>query len=368
MAEGRDNCVYVAEVDTEAVAKAIRRRWFLVLLPIPLVLAGVGLAAVLARLEGHPPSLADILQRLLVGVVVLGVVACFLMAVPFRIRETTVMIGADFLVAPLAASPNYVATVKFESITRVRISLSRGQITGAAVTAKTARICTGWIKNPGIVVRAIFERAPETVKWRRAWRPLKRLSREHVRELIEEANVPDIYSLRPSPTDYTQADDLTSSEECLPGLRGWLERFFGRGTCKTMTIMSPQVPTPASRYVNAMLIQMFKRGPKTRVLGCSAVPACPDPRSGDSRDPAAGRRARQTQVHVPTRSRNLSHAHRGRNPHHLQRRGLFCGRAVPGLVSIRRQVRRLLSNPAGTHPEVTMTQRQPTLQSILWVP
>jgi hypothetical protein len=92
------------------------------------------------------------------------------------------------------------------------------------------------------------------------------LSREHVRELIEEANVPDIYSLRPSPTDYTQADDLASSEERMPGLRGWLERLFGRGTCKAMTIMSPQVPTPASRYVNAMLIQMFERGPKTRVL------------------------------------------------------------------------------------------------------
>ncbi len=66
-----------------------------------------------------------------------------------------------------------------------------------------------------------------------------------------------------------QAEDLYSQdrqEERIPGIRGWLGRLFGGGTYRTGTMTSLEIPTPVTRYVNLMLVQMFKEGIQTRIL------------------------------------------------------------------------------------------------------
>jgi hypothetical protein len=273
MARDRDNYVYIAEADPKAVATAVRRRYiaFFVYLVVTLgvMCLTAGIVVVLARLDGHVPPLFDFLERMFIAFLVLGGVGAavfYLYILPQCRREPAVMIGGDFINAPLAASPNYNTIVKYKDMTRVKLNIAKGRIVGAIVAAKGRAVCTGRIKDPGIVVRAIFERGPETVEWRQSWRPLRRLSREQVKELIEKASVPDVYSLLPPSQDYTQADDLSSWKERVPGMRGWLGRLLGGGRCETTTLVSPEIATPVTRYVNLLLYQMFREGAKTRVL------------------------------------------------------------------------------------------------------
>lgn len=267
MVDERDNYVYIAEADLEAVARAIRRLRLLLLAPIPVILASISLVAIIAWLDGHPPLLSDFLPRLLIIPVLLVAAAYFV--VPRWIKKTNVMIGGDFINAPLTASPRFTATVKYKDMTRVRVHVSKGCIVGATIVANGVAVDTGRIKDPGIVVRAILERGPECVKWRRSGWPPRRLSREEVQEWLDEAQVPGVNDLLPPLKEYARAEDLFSREqpeESLPGIKGWLQRLFGGGTCRSMTVIGPEIPTPASRYVNFMLLQMFQKGETTRIL------------------------------------------------------------------------------------------------------
>jgi hypothetical protein len=266
MAERRDNYVYIAEADAEAVTRGVRRLQILVLTSIPVILIGVGMGVVLRALHGDSPLLTGPLGPILF-LLAIPVVAAYCV-VPRCIKKTDAWVGGDFIRAPLAASPRYTATAKYKDVTAVRVKVTKDRITGATIVAGRVVLCTGRIKDPGIVVRAIFERAPENIKWRPAWRPFRRLSREEVKELIEKAQVPDIDRLLPHSADYACLDDLYAhaQPEEPPGRTGLFGRLFGRGTYKGFDIISPQIPTPVNRYVNTMLLQMFENGPATRVI------------------------------------------------------------------------------------------------------
>jgi len=267
MVEERDNYVYIVEADPEAVKRAVRRLQVLVLTLIPVFLIGVVIGVVLRALDGKSPLLAIPLADLLVLLAIPVVLAYFV--VPRCIKKMDVMIGGDFVNAPLAASPRYATTVRYKDISRVRINLSEGRIVGAVITARGVAVCTGRIKNPGIVVRTILERAPDDVKWRRSGWPSKRLSREEVKELLDKARVRNINDLLPPSKEYARADQLFSRDqprESLAGVKGRLKRFWDGVTYRDMTIIRPEIPTPASRYVNFILLQMLRDGETTRIL------------------------------------------------------------------------------------------------------
>jgi hypothetical protein len=267
MVDEDKHVVYVAEVDAEVLSAAIRRRQIAVLALIPVLFAVMGLVVWVRTLDGSPLPLSALVRGSLLTIALLVVVAY--LAVPRYIKKAGVDVGGDFLVAPLVRSPRHRAVVRYGEVVAVTLRTATEQILGATIWTKTVSVYTGRIKNPGLVVRAIFERAPESVKWRRSSWPLRKLSRAQVGMIIEAARIPGLDTLLPPSTRYALADEVfrgDQPEEVSPTERGSLKRFWGGGTGKVTTIMSPEVPTPASRYVHAMLFQMFERGPKTRML------------------------------------------------------------------------------------------------------
>lgn len=181
------------------------------------------------------------------------------------VRQGGVWIGRDFIAGPRAAACGGTAFARYADIVGVTLDAPDGDIVGAIIHARrTTVIVARWIKNPGIVVREIFEHAPERVKWRRSWRPFTRLSREKVAALIEAAHLPDIHSPLPYGVSYASADDLFSRER--PQGKGWFARSFAERPTRELQMVSLQTPTPAGRYVNFMLLQMLETGETTRTL------------------------------------------------------------------------------------------------------
>ena len=258
MAEERDNYVYIVEADREAVARAVRRLQILVLTIIPIVLIGMCLAVVLRSLTGHLPPLSSFLPGILIMLAVPALVAYFV--VPRCIRKTDVMIGEDFLLAPIITFPNSTVVVKYEAILRVRLDVSKGRIGGATIGAKGLDVCTGRIKDPAVVVRAVFERTPGKVQWRRSWRPFRELSRDEVKELIEKSHASSLEELLPPSVALARADDV------FPQKKGFFGRLCGKEAPAAWKGLTSEHRTPASRYVNLMLLQMFEDGSTTQVL------------------------------------------------------------------------------------------------------
>jgi hypothetical protein len=258
MAEERDNYVYIVEADPEAVKRAVRRLQILVLIFIPILLVGVCAAWVVRSLMGESLSLSSSVPALLILVAIPAVAAH--LVVPRFIKKTDVMIGQDFILAPTITFPNSPVVVRHEEIRRVRLAVSKGRIVGATIGAKGLDVCTGRIKDPALVVRAVFERTPDKVKWCRSWQPFRRLSRDEVAELIEKSGAGSLGELLPPSVTLAHAGDV------FPPKKG----FFGRRTdgevSATFKGLSAERPTPASRYVNLLLLQMLQDGSTTRVL------------------------------------------------------------------------------------------------------
>jgi hypothetical protein len=87
--------------------------------------------------------------------------------------------------------------------------------------------------------------------------------------MIEETQVPDINALLPPSKHYALIDEIRPArqlEKPQPGRTGWLGRLLGGGTYETADLVSLQIPTPASRYVMLMFLQMFEDSPATRTL------------------------------------------------------------------------------------------------------
>jgi hypothetical protein len=252
MVEERDNYVYIVEADQEAVARAVRRLQILVLTIIPIVLIGMCLAVVLRSLTGDSPPLSSFLPGLLIILAVPALVAYFV--VPRCIKKTDVMIGENFILAPIITFPSSPVVVKYEDILRVRLDVSQGRIVGATIGAKGLDVCTGRIKDPAVVVRAVFERTPDKVRWHRSRQPFSKLSRDDVKELIEKSQASSLEELLPPSLALAQANDL------FPQKKGLFGRLSGREAPATWKGFSSERPTPVSRYVNLMLLQMFEDG------------------------------------------------------------------------------------------------------------
>jgi hypothetical protein len=258
MVEERDNYVYIVEADPEAVARAVRRLQILVLTIIPIVLIGMCLAVVLRSLTGDSPPLSSFLPGLLIMLAVPALVAY--LVVPRCIKKTEVMIGEDFILAPIITFPSSTVVVKYEDILRARLDVSQGRIVGATIGAKGLDVCTGRIKDPAVVVRAVFDRTSDKIRWHRSRRPFSRLSRDDVKELIERSQASSLEELLPPSVTLARADDL------FPKRKGFLGRLSGREAPATWKGFSSERPTAVSRYVNLMLLRMFEDGSTLRVL------------------------------------------------------------------------------------------------------
>lgn len=230
------------------------------------VVACLGLAVMITLLEGREPRFLDLLVFL--GLLLAVAVVVAYVVVPRAIKPRRVWVGGDFLQVEGMPPSGYASMARYDKIVGVRIDMSKDRIVGATIVARGGPVLIRRIKEPAVVIRAIFDRASEKIKWRRTWRPLTRLKRDKVKEMLEQAGAPDLDSLLPSGKTYSYADEVSTREhpvEPRPEPRGLWDRWFG-GTTYEVSIMSPQVPTPASLYVGFMLRRMFEDGSTTHVL------------------------------------------------------------------------------------------------------
>jgi hypothetical protein len=89
--------------------------------------------------------------------------------------------------------------LRYEDVVRVRLDLSKGRITGATIGAKRGAARIDRIKDPATVVRAIFERAPDQIRWYRSGRPFKKVSRGDVEKLLDTSQARPFDALLPDP-------------------------------------------------------------------------------------------------------------------------------------------------------------------------
>jgi hypothetical protein len=269
MVEQRDNYVYLVEADPAAVARAARRVKLLTFIPIAMVLTLACWAWWVQPPDGNRLPLPVLIT---IWSVALAVLALSIHRISLNsVRQGDISLGADFVAGPSLPSSGRISIARFKDIVRVVLDVSQGRITGVTVTARRfAAVSARRVTDPAIIVRAIFEQAADTVKWRRSsWPCTRRLSREEVNALIEKAHVPDIRRGLPPSAEYARADDLFArdrAQEPTPGKAGLLRRLPGRGTCRSVNVVALRAPTPISRYVGLMLFQMFEDGPATRVL------------------------------------------------------------------------------------------------------
>lgn len=180
------------------------------------------------------------------------VVVAYILAAVRSAKGTEVMIGADFL-ATGGVPPGWAPIAKFADVTRVTLDLSKGHIVGGIVSTRRGPIALRRIQTPALAVRAILDGAPQTVKWRRSWPPFSSLGRDEIEHLVEQANVPELDSLLPPGRRYMRYEEMYPAN--LP-----------KGESYTTRFMSIQNPSPAGRYANVLLLQMFRDGLTTRTL------------------------------------------------------------------------------------------------------
>jgi hypothetical protein len=236
----------------------------LILVAVLALATCLGLAALVVRLDGRGGGLSLFDTLLLFGVIAIIAVVIAYVVLPSTMIGQSALIGADF-VRTDPAPQGYVSQAKFDDILRVILNVSKGRIIGATVVAKTMPVRIRHVQTPALVVRAILDRAPQRVKWRRSWLPLARLSRDQVRQMLDQADTPDVFALLPPGQTYSRADEMFSRDgpqEPLPGHRGRSGPEMGW----PLNIKSPVLVTPASRYVNFMLLKMFENAETLRVL------------------------------------------------------------------------------------------------------
>jgi len=275
MVDGNENRVYCVQADPKAVSKATRRIKILTFVPLAVV---VTLGFLMWWIE--PPDGSRLPAPVLVAIwsVAIAALALLLRRCSLdSVRQGDILIGADFIAGPPTPSSNGISVARYRDIVRVTLGVSKGRITGVTVKARGFVAVSGaWLADPTIVVRAVFENAPKDVKWRRpSWLCTRKLSREQVKEVLDKAHVSDIDQLLPPSAHYASADELLSRnpmEELLPGKRGRLGRLFGSGTCRSLDLVTLQTPTPVSRCVGLMLLQMSKNSPAIRILRRSEPP------------------------------------------------------------------------------------------------
>ena len=258
--------MYTAEADEQAVAADIRRVRILILIVVLAVIGALSLAVLTMLLEGRESFLSGPLRGLAVVSVIAVVVAYIVL--PRAIRMRRVWVGADFIQIEGTPPSGYASMAKFDDVVAVRIDMSKGRIVGATIVARGGPVLIRRVKDPAVIIRAVFDRVPQKVKWRRTWLPLTRLSRDDVRQMLDQAGAADIDSLLPPGQTYSCAEEWFSRKqpaEARPGPKGFWDCLTGAKIYKR-TFASTELPTPASLYVNFMLLQMFEDGATTRLL------------------------------------------------------------------------------------------------------
>jgi hypothetical protein len=221
------------------------------------VLITVGLEVAIRLLAGPLSSFSAILMVLLVLIVLPMGVSGLIAARCAHRAQIEIMVGGDFLFGPTATGPGF---MKYNSIRRVGLDISEGGIVGATIAAWISAVHVKRVKDPAVLVRAIFEHGPDGIRWHYAWHPFRRLSREEVRTLIEQSHAQSLDELlRPSVT-------LACMEDMFPSAKGIFGYLFGTSTSGTIRFATSGSFTPTDRYLNLMLVQMFKDGSTTRVL------------------------------------------------------------------------------------------------------
>lgn len=263
-AKTKEHWAYIAEPDEEAVARDIQRMRFIIVIAVLALIACLGLAALVVRLDGRGGGLSLSDTLILFGVIAIIAVVIAYVILPSTMKGQSALIGADFIRTD-PPPQGFVSQAKFDDILRVILNVSKGRIVGAMVATKVGALHIARVKTPALVVRAIFERAGERVQWRRAWSPFARLSRDQVRQMLEQAETPNVYEMLPPGQTYSRADEMFSRDgpqEPLPGRRG----RHGPEMGWPLNIKSPVLLTHARRYVNSILLQMFANGEACRVL------------------------------------------------------------------------------------------------------
>ncbi len=109
----------------------------------------------------------------------------------------------------MPASGPGITIVEYKDIRAVNLGLSKNRIVEIGIrTRKLTGLCIQHIQDPAIAVRAIFEWGPAHVKWRRLRWPWTRLSRDEVRALIDQADLPDMDALLPPGATWARVDDV----------------------------------------------------------------------------------------------------------------------------------------------------------------
>lgn len=253
---------YLLESDPAAAAKAIRR-WQTVLF------AGFAFVVTVVcwriwRID--PPGGARPSPLLVIAAWIAGILLSLLaFCVRGRKKENHALIGADFIAARDAALGSGLAIVQFKDIVAVNLGLSKGRIVELGVRAKRlAGLNIRQVKDPAIAVRAIFDHAPQQVKWRRLRFPFTRLTRDEVAALIARADLPPADTMLPPGHALGRKDDVFPP----PDTRGknWHARLFAKGSGGGFRALRHEEPTPVTRYVSFMLLQMFDTGRTSHTL------------------------------------------------------------------------------------------------------
>ena len=205
MGQEQEHWVYLAESDRDGVARA-NRRVRTMLFAILAVFVTLGCWAWWANQpEGTRPGLP------LVATIWVGGILVSLLGIRSRgpAKGGAATIGADFLTARMPASGRGITIVEYKDIRAVNLGLSKDRIVEIGIRmGGPTTLCIQHVQDPAIAVRAIFEWGPAHVKWRRLRWPWTRLTRDAVRALIDQADLPDMDALLPPGATWARVDDV----------------------------------------------------------------------------------------------------------------------------------------------------------------
>lgn len=159
---------------------------------------------------GARPSLLLVIAAWIAGILLSLLVFC----VRGRKKENHALIGADFIAARDSALGSGLTIIPFKDIVAVNLGLSQGRIVELGVRAKRLTgLHIRQVKDPALAVRAIFDHAPQQVKWRRLRFPFTRLPRDEVATLITRADLPPADTMLPPGHTLGRKNEIFASSE-----------------------------------------------------------------------------------------------------------------------------------------------------------
>ncbi|MDI6448001.1 hypothetical protein [Anaerobaca lacustris] len=205
MGQEQENWVYLMESDPNAVARA-NRRVQTILFTIFASFVTIGVWAWWGNQpDGIRPGL-PLVATLWAGGILVSLL-CF--RVRGMVKGGEAAIGGDFLTASMPTLGRGMTIVEYKDIRTVNIGLSKDRIVEIGIRARRlTELYIQHVQDPAIAVRAIFEWGPAHVKWRRLRWPWTRLTRDEVRALIDQADLPNMDTLLPPGAIWARVDNV----------------------------------------------------------------------------------------------------------------------------------------------------------------